>query len=275
MITASTRLFALLGDPVGHSLSPRFQNAAFRAAGQDAVYLALPCAGGDLAPLLGSIARAGGGGNVTVPHKRAAAEAVERRTAAVDRTGACNTFWREGGAVWGDNTDVAGAAAAIRAVVEPAGVALDRVLVLGAGGAAAAVLAALEDLGAADVTLANRSPEGARALAERFRSARMTMAPAGLEPATLDGEWDLAVNATSLGLGGETPPFGPARIRAGLDLVYAPHSTPWVRSLVARGVPAADGTEMLLHQGAAAFRRWFGAEPDLARMRAALQGAGG
>src|SRR5690606_22711034 len=107
-ITAATRLVALLGDPVSHSLSPTFQNAAFDAAGLDAVYLALRVSATELPGLLRGIAHAGGAGNVTVPHKEVAARAVDVPTEEVVRTGACNTFWCEGDRVHGDNTDVTG-----------------------------------------------------------------------------------------------------------------------------------------------------------------------
>ncbi|HUH12356.1 MAG TPA: hypothetical protein VMK65_04570, partial [Longimicrobiales bacterium] len=103
MITARTRTFALLGSPVSHSLSPRLQNAAFRAGGVDGVYVALACAEADFPGLLRALARAGGGGNITVPHKAAALEVVEAPTAEVERTGACNTFWWEDGVIHGDN----------------------------------------------------------------------------------------------------------------------------------------------------------------------------
>ncbi|HEV2149011.1 MAG TPA: hypothetical protein VGR37_16515, partial [Longimicrobiaceae bacterium] len=115
--SAATRLVALLGSPVSHSLSPTLQNAAFRAAGVDAVYVALQCGSGELPGLLRGIARAGGAGNVTVPHKEASALLLERRTGAVERTGACNCFWLEEGQVCGDNTDVAGFAGAAKALL--------------------------------------------------------------------------------------------------------------------------------------------------------------
>jgi shikimate dehydrogenase len=270
--SASTRLFALLGDPVSHSLSPAFQNAALCAAGLDGVYVALRCAAAEVAGLIGGIARAGGGGNVTVPHKEAAAAAVERRTATVERTGACNTFWLEDGEVWGDNTDVAGARAAIRAVVgdDAAG----SVLVIGAGGAARAVLCALEG-SARRVTLLNRGVERAHELAALFASESLRIDVLPLEADLSGRSFDLAINSTSLGLrpSDPLPPTGSARFAAALDVVYSPAGTPWVNRARAAGIPAADGKEMLLQQGAAAFRRWWRAEPPIDAMRAAL-GAG-
>jgi shikimate dehydrogenase len=277
--TPRTRVFALLGDPVAHSRSPAFQNAALRAAALDGVYVALRCDPADVAGLLRGLALAGGGGNVTVPHKERAFAAVERRTEVAEATGAVNTYWGEGGEVWGDNTDVAGMRAAVAALLGgPAAGA--RVLLLGAGGSARAVVHALGLDGADEVCVRNRSPERAAALASRTAvGPRLRVLAPGDD---LGGErFDLAVNATSLGLKpGDALPLDPASpgapaVGAALDLVYAPGGeTPWVRAMRARGVPAADGTEMLLRQGAAAFARWWGREPDTDVMRAALAGAG-
>jgi shikimate dehydrogenase len=271
-IQPGTRLIALLGDPVAHSLSPRFQNAAIRAAGLAAVYLALRCDTDHLPGLLRGIAAAGGAGNVTIPHKERAALLVDLTTEAVDRTRACNTFWMDGGRLHGDNTDVEGFAAAARRLVgAPAGA---RVLVLGAGGAArASVLALLR--GRADaVHVLGRNAGRARALCDELD-------PAGRRVSCIEHAdrlrregYDLIVNATPVGLGPDDPvPLDldrPVRVGAVLDLVYHPDGTMWVQDARTRGIPAADGTEMLLHQGAAAFRRWFQEDPDLDIMRRAL-----
>jgi shikimate dehydrogenase len=267
--TAATRLFAVLGDPVSHSRSPLFQNAAMRAANIDAVYVALRCDREALPALMRTLAAAGGGGNVTVPHKRVAAEALDRRTAVVERTGACNTFWMRDGELWGDNTDVAGVEAAIRALLASVP---RRVLVLGAGGAASAVLAALEAMGVEEVSIVNRTIARAQELRARFADGSLRIS-IGATVDELDSHpWHLAVNATSLGLReGELPKVGSARFESALDLVYAPGGTAWIRELHGIGIPAADGTEMLLRQGAAAFRQWFGHDPDLDVMRAALR----
>jgi shikimate dehydrogenase len=268
-IGTRTRLIALLGDPVDHSLSPRFQNAAIHAAGIDAVYLALRCDAATFDALLRGIACAGGAGNITLPHKERALPLLDAMTTAVERTGACNTYWLEGGRVHGDNTDVQGFAAAARRLIgAPAGA---RVLILGAGGAArAAVLALLQ--GRADaIHVLSRSHHRAMALKDHLD-------PGGrrvliLEPADLirrEG-YDLVVNATPLGLHPDDPrPLDldrPGRVGAVLDLTYQPGPNPWIREARARDIPAGDGLDMLLHQGAAAFRRWFGQDPDLQVMR--------
>jgi len=271
--TARTRVIALLGDPVSHSLSPLVQNAAMRAAQVDGVYVALRCGADDLAPLLHALANAGGAGNVTVPHKEAAARTVDRRTDAAEATGACNCFWLEGGQVWGDNTDVEGVSASIRTLLGRSAAGA-RVLVAGAGGAARAVLYALARSGAAEVVVVNRTHHRAVELARRFGTERTRVkVVAGAEE--LGGGFDLAVNATSLGLReGDPLPLDPRRlppVDTALDLVYSRSGeTPWVRAMRAHEVAAADGREMLLMQGAAAFRRWWGIEAPVDAMRAAM-----
>lgn len=254
-----------------HSLSPRFQNAAFRAGGLDAVYLALRCAA-DFDALLLGIARAGGGGNITLPHKTRAAALLDVATPAVEKTGACNTFWHVGGRLHGDNTDVEGFAAAARSLVgAPAGA---RVLVVGAGGAARAAVLALMEARADAVHVLNRSPARAREL-------QQTLDPRGRRVAALEAPdairregYDLVVNATSLGIRADDPaPLdldAPVRVGAVLDLTYRDEPTAFVAAARAADIPAADGREMLLQQGAASFRRWFDQEPDLDAMRAAL-----
>jgi shikimate dehydrogenase len=269
-MTARTRVFALLGDPVAHSLSPAMQNAAFRAAGRDAVYVALRCDAADVPPLIRTLALAGGG-NVTTPHKRAAAAALDGRRPAVERTGGCNTFWLEDGRVVGDNTDVAGFGSAVHALVGDAAGA--RVLLIGAGGAAAAAACALLDGGVAAIDVLNRSPDRAAALAR-------SIDPGGRLLRTLHrsrgvGEYDLIVNGTTLGLRQDDPlphPLEGAR-GAVLDMVYRPGGTAWIRHAQARGLRAADGLEMLLTQGAAAFECWFGEPAPVETMRAALAAA--
>lgn len=273
-VTSATRLFALLGDPVSHSLSPVFQNAAFRAARVDGVYVALRCTSDTLPGLMRGIARAGGGGNVTVPHKEAAREVVERATAAAARTGACNTFWYEAGSLCGDNTDVAGFRAALRELIPTAAGA--RVLLLGAGGAARAALAALEEEGGATVTVLARTAGRAAALRDRFGTGRLSVRVAESVRDVRGQDFDLLVNATPLGLRpGDPLPLelsALGSIGAVLDMVYGAEPTPWVASARALGIPAADGIPMLIAQGAAAFERWWGVPAPVEAMREALRG---
>lgn len=266
------RLIALLGDPVAHSLSPRFQNAAFRAAGVDGVYVALRCGAGEFPGLLRGIALAGGGGNVTVPHKERAAAIVEVATDAVVRTGACNTFWLEDGKICGDNTDVAGfRAAAHRLIGSPAGA---RALLLGAGGAARAALHALLEDGVGAVVVLNRTVDRAEALRSTSSDPNRVAVAHSIDVLRREA-FDLVINSTSLGMGPGDPMPMPMEAVGGigalLDLVYSPGETLWVHEARARGIPAADGVEMLLYQGAAAFERWWQREAPIEVMRAALE----
>ena len=275
--SAATRLYLLLGDPVRHSVSPLFQNAAMREYGFDALYAALRCDRQSVGPLIRALCRAGGGGNVTVPHKSAAAECIERPTSHVRRTGACNTFWGEDGAVCGDNTDVEGFRHAAAALLpELAGT---TALIIGAGGAAAAAACALLDAGAAAITLINRSPDRARLLAARLDPGHGVVDVITSVRDVAGAHIDLVVNASSVGLHDDDPvAFDlsvPGRVRAALDVVYRRGGdTPFVRRARDLGISAADGTEMLIAQGAAAFARWFRTAPPLDAMRAALLQSG-
>jgi shikimate dehydrogenase len=268
-VSASTRLLAVLGDPVAHSLSPLMQNAAIRALGLDAVYVALGVPASALAALFTALAAVGGAGNVTVPHKEAAERWVARKTEVCERVGACNAFWTEHGALVGDNTDVA----AIVAGLQQLGVDGDgRWLVVGTGGAARAVAVAAADL-EVELHVLSRDAGRARDFADwaRSRGARAEPARGALEP-------DVAINASPLGLADTDPlPLDPARaprLRAALDLVYARGGTRWVRALRAAGVRAEDGREVLVCQGAAAFPRFFpGHAAPIEVMRAAVSRA--
>lgn len=271
-VTAQTRVFMLLGDPVSHSRSPLMQNAAFRAAGVDGVYAALRCSAADVAGLVRGIARSGGGGNITVPHKAVAVEVLERRSEAVVATGVCNTFWLEDDRICGDNTDVAGFLAAAEALLGScAGV---HALIIGAGGAARAVAVALAGAGAAHIAVLNRSVNRARAMADDM--ARGIPELRIISDSELRREaFDLVVNATSLGLRADDPlPLDlqrTARAGVALDVVCRSGGTAWTRHAAELGILAAEGTTMLVAQGAAAFERWCRVPAPVAAMRAALE----
>jgi shikimate dehydrogenase len=273
-ISAKTRLLVVIGDPVAHSLSPAMHNAACRALGLDAVYVAQRVPAASLASFLAAQAATDGAGNVTVPHKEAVERSVTRKTDVCARVGACNTFWTEdgGGELVGDNTDVGGVAAALARLGGGAGTKGERWMVVGTGGSARATAVAAADIGA---TLFVRSRNAARA--QDF-AAWATGIGAPTRVATGPVEVDVAINATPLGLAGHDPlPVDlnhlPGVQRA-LDLVYAPGETRWVHALRERGVTAADGREMLVQQGAAAFERFFpGTHAPVEVMRAAVQRA--
>lgn len=264
MIDGNTRVFAILGDPVAHSLSPTMHNAAFRALGLAAVYVPLRCSDIDLPQLMRSLGRAGGGGNVTVPHKEAAARAVDRCLEQADLLGASNTFWAEENETVGDNTDVAGVSDALDGLGAPPG----PWLVLGTGGAARAAVGAAKARGL-PVAVVSRSVERRLRFEEWARGLGVG--------AARDDECTAIINTTPLGLKtGDGLPIDrpPAHAAVALDMVYARGETPWVRAMRAAGLRTSDGRTMLVAQGAAAFRRWFpGKVAPVDVMRAAVDAA--
>lgn len=268
MILTPARL-VLLGHPVAHSVSPRFQNAALRAAGIELVYEAVDVAPPDLAATTRSLVTEGAAGNVTIPHKVAFAALCTNLSPVAMRTGAVNTFWAEGGELTGDNTDVGGFDAAVRATVGlPEGA--FEVAVIGAGGAASAVLAAVERWQEARARVWSRKPERAEELVRRYATVARTV----VSVADAVRGAALVVNATPVGLSAGPLPVEPALLDAGaaaFDLAYRRGETDWVHACRARGLRASDGLPMLLEQGALAFVRWFGREPDRRAMRLAVQ----
>jgi shikimate dehydrogenase len=254
------RRLVLLGHPVAHSISPRIQNAALRAAGLGLEYSALDVPPLALDDVLAMLAAEGAAGNVTIPHKEAVAVRCTRLTALARRVGAVNTFWHEDGRLVGDNTDVGGLDATVRALLGDA-MRGARVALIGAGGGAAAVLAAAEGWGGARVLVHNRNMTRARQLAARFEPIAAT-APSvedALRGATL------VVNSTPIGMRDADFPVPIELLPQGaavFDLVYRAGETAWVTAARAAGHPAADGMGMLVEQGALAFSRWFGVEPD-------------
>lgn len=251
MVNGKTKLFVLLGSPVEHSVSPSMQNAAFQALGLNAAYVPLSCESTAVPGLIAAVGHAGGGGNITVPHKTVAAHAVTFPSPLVHEVDACNTFWGQGEGTGGDNTDVAGVTAALRQLEAPA----TCWLVLGTGGSARAACAAARKCSAA-VAIQSRS-EARRDEFERWASGY------GLRVCQPE-ECEVAINATPLGLKASDPlPLAPNALPllvAALDLVYAKDRTRWVHALRKRGIRAEDGREAVVAQGAAAFQCWFPAE---------------
>ena len=259
----------LLGHPVAHSLSPVLQNAALRHAGLPIVYEAIDVPPRALDSAVRRLLAARGGGNVTIPHKEAMARRCARVDAIAERVGAINTFRvAEDGALEGTNTDVGG----FDALAREAGALRTgaRVAVLGAGGSAAAVLAALERWSGAKVSLFNRTATRAAALASRFA----IIDDVAATPARAVQHATVVVNATSLGLrASDQHPVPIDEVRPDavvLDLVYRPGETAWIRAARERGHTAADGLCMLLEQGALAFEWWFGIAAPRDVMRQAL-----
>jgi len=264
--TGSTVLAAVIGSPVRHSRSPAIHNAAFRALGLDWAYLAFDVPQGQAAGAISAMRALDLRGlSVTMPHKDAVATLVDELTDDAARLGAVNCVrWRDDRLV-GDNTDGPGFLASLA----DAGVSADgrACVVLGAGGAARAVVLALARAGAASVTVVNRT--GSRA-ADAARLA----GPVGRVGAEADvAAADLVVNATSVGMGddGRLPLdidlLRPDAVVA--DLVYQPLVTPLLAAAAERGATVVDGLGMLVHQAAVASESWTGVAPPIGVMRAA------
>ena len=287
-IRGSTALVGVLGDPVRHSLSPVMHNAALAALDLDWVYLALPAPAERLATVVEALEAMGCRGlNVTIPHKQAVAALCRERSPLAERVGAVNTLvpHPEGGWI-GTNTDVEGFCAPLRqGGTDWAG---RRAVVLGSGGSARAVVAALVELGFADIQLAGRRTAALEAFrqdcaawAPQLRPLPWTAEADGLAPALAAA--DLVVNTTPVGMASASDPSAAMacplseRELAALpgscwvyDIIYTPRPTELLRRAGLRGCRGLDGLEMLVQQGAAALRLWSGrAEVPVARMREA------
>ena len=251
-------LFAVIGNPVGHSLSPTMMHAAFEHLQIPAVYLALEV--DSIREDLEVIWKMGLRGlSVTLPHK----EAAYSESASTDDTakaiGAVNTLRRHESGWEGMNTDWIGSN---RALEQVGGIKGKRALVLGAGGAARAVVYGLI-LGGAQVTISNRSTERGRALAEAFRCDFIPLSQ--LEGVSSNGSFDLVVQCTSVGLLGneESQLVSESFFRPGMvvmDTVYRPLWTPFLHQAKKAGCLTVHGSEMLLHQGVAQLEWWLGQE---------------
>lgn len=262
----------LLGSPVAHSISPVFQNAALAILGVPLTYESLDVAPSALPDRVRELREARGSGNVTIPHKAAMAALCDRTMSLARRTGAVNTFWVEhDGALVGDNTDVAG----FLHLLHHAGCdqVPGRVALLGAGGAAAAVLAALEERHVPDVVLWGRSPDRRNALASRFPHVVRCTAPHAEDAAS---GASLVINATPVGLDDDALPVSTDVLEPGatiIDLICRRGSTAFVRAARRRGLRAEDGLAMLVEQGALALERWLGCSAPREVMWQAARGA--
>lgn len=286
-LSAATTVVGVIGDPVAHSLSPLLHNAAFEEMGLDWVSVGFRVAAGATAEALtGAQALSVRGLSVTMPHKHAVFTLLDTLTPIARRLEAVNCVSIDLDGARGDNTDGPGLVAALRRGhgFDPAG---RRCLVVGAGGAARSVVAALADAGAAEVVVVNRT-------AERAASAALLAGPVGRVGVPADASGcQLVVNATPVGMGtdaagtggggtsveGQSPPWplDPALLGEGqvvIDLVYFPRTTPWLEAVRARGASASNGIGMLVHQAALQLALWTGEDPPVDAMWRAVTGLG-
>ena len=278
-----TKHIYLIGHPVGHSVSPAFQQAALDYLAIDARYEAIDVPESDLPARMESLRDAEAmGANVTVPHKEAVIPFLDEVSDEARLIGAVNTIHNRGGTLVGHNTDAAGFLRALReeARFDPAG---KSVLVLGAGGSAKAVAVALAGAGVNGIVVANRTLDRARALAEGARSLgveaeAIPLCEDAIRAAAARSR--LIVNCTSLGMTGgpgegQTPMVAdmiPAEALV-LDLVYNPRMTPLLREAERIGAQTLGGLPMLVYQGAAAFDIWTGETAPVRVMSTAAEGA--
>jgi shikimate dehydrogenase len=276
MISGKTGLLALIGHPVGHSLSPAMHNAAFAADGLDFVYVCLDVDPDELpAAVRGLEALKLRGFNVTMPHKRAMIPLVDELDEEARISGAVNTVVIEDSRLRGFNTDGSGMVMACQEVgIELSG---KSVLLLGAGGAAAAIAVALDNAGIGELHIANRTVERAAHLRDKLHGTgikRLAVHPFdALEKTVPDAE--IVINATPLGMKQDDPMPVPSgyvqKSRVFCDAVYRPGTqTPLVRMARERGVTAVAGARMLLYQGVLAQQLWTGREPNVDAMDKAI-----
>ncbi|MCX7157311.1 MAG: shikimate dehydrogenase [Rhodocyclales bacterium] len=274
-----TDRYAVFGNPIGHSKSPRIHALFAAQTGQDISYQAILAERDGFAAAVSAFIAAGGGlargANVTVPFKEEAFRLATRRTPRANAAGAVNTLSFEAGAIVGDNTDGAGLVRDLKNNLgcDPGG---RRILLLGAGGAARGVILPLLLEDPAELVIANRTEETAARLALEF--GRLPGGAVGVKP---DGmgfpglagrQFDLVINATSTGLSGGILPlptcvFAPRCVA--YEMVYG-RETPFMSQALAAGARVADGLGMLVEQAAETFFIWRGVRPQTASVLAAL-----
>ncbi|MER8421784.1 shikimate dehydrogenase [Mesorhizobium sp. M1329] len=253
------------GHPIAHSRSPKIHGYWLAKYGIDGVYQPIDVAPEAFAEFLRTLQAQGyRGGNVTIPHKEAAFALAKWRDPDAEQIGAVNTLWFEDGELWGGNTDAHGFAANLDEYA-PGWAANGPAVVLGAGGAARAVIHALKQRGVSDIRIVNRTLARAQELSDRFGAGVSAHNIAATGELLEDA--GLLVNTSALGMhGNEGLSADPGRLpdRAIVtDIVYVPLETPLLAAAKARSLRTVDGLGMLLHQAVPGFERWFGIRPEV------------
>jgi shikimate dehydrogenase len=280
-IAGSTRVYGIIGWPVSHSLSPVMHNAAMRFAGIDGIYVPFAVEPAYLSQAVqGMRALRVSGFNVTIPHKTAIMPLLDKLAPTAVLVGAVNTVVNQGGCLIGHNTDGDGLVFSLQQDFG-CSIANQRVVLVGAGGAAKGALAALCRFGVKSVLVVNRTVDSAVALVESFSDSFPTVV---LRSSGFDGgldrllpETDLLINATPLGMVGEknerlSLALLPDHARV-YDMVYSPPLTPLLAAAQDRGLSIANGLGMLIAQGELAFLLWHGKSAGVGVMREALVSA--
>jgi shikimate dehydrogenase len=266
MPTAITRIAAVIGDPVRHSLSPRLHNAGFAALGLDWFYVACPVAKGQAAQAIEAMRTLSIEGlSVTMPHKKSVAVAVDDLSPTAAKLGAVNCVRRDGDRLVGENTDGIGFVDSLRSQLhmDPDGL---TIVIVGAGGAARSIALAMAEHGA-QVGIFNRTASSAEEVVEIVGTASSVVQEEAIRDA------DVIVNATPLGMSNDSLPFDPSLLSKGqslIDLIYEPEKTALLVEAESLGVKTLNGVGMLLHQAGAQFQLWTGCEPPLKEMAQAV-----
>jgi shikimate dehydrogenase len=256
----------VIGWPIEHSRSPIIHGYWLRMLGIDGSYTREPVKPEDLAAFLASLGERGlAGCNVTVPHKEAALTLADERDAAAAAIGAANTLWLDGGRLYASNTDAYGFMTYL-GLKAPQWARCDApVLILGAGGAARAIVHGFLQAGVARVRVCNRSRGRSEELARHFGSRVEAWDWDARNDAARDA--GVIVNTTTLGMkGAGDPGIDFAGVQADTvvsDIVYVPLETAFLAAARARGLSTVDGLGMLLHQAVPGFEKWFGVRPDV------------
>ncbi len=290
MYTGTTKNLAVIGYPIAHSLSPVIQNTALTGAGLDYAYIAVSVVPEELpAAVAGLRAMNFRGWNVTIPHKSAIIPLLDEIEPAAAALGAVNTVINDGGKLIGANTDVTGFIEPLKARLGETALRGKNAVILGAGGAARAVIWALLSAGIKAITIAVRNPKKAEPLAGEFRSLDKEHFSGGTLIAAVDWTGEdylkaldhchLLINATPLGMAPNvevSPAVDWQRLRPEAfcyDIIYTPAVTGFLSQAVRHGHPALNGEEMLVGQARAALEKWTGCSGDKEAMLKALRNA--
>jgi shikimate dehydrogenase len=280
LITGTTKLLGVIGDPIEHSLSPVMHNAAIASLGVDYVYLAIPVKTADLSIAIAGFNAIGlQGFSITIPHKQAILSFLTEVSSVAKVVGAVNTVWRTDAGWSGTNTDVEGFIAPLQAYNRDWSQTMP--LILGHGGAARAVVVGLTQLGCTEIHIVGRDVQKL----SQFQQSWVDALPITInvhrweQLPELMPKADLVVNTTPVGMypNVEQSPLDNAamqQLRVGAiayDLIYTPNPTQFLQQAQQQGAIAIDGLEMLVQQGAAALKIWLGQTPPVDIMRQSLQ----
>jgi len=267
MISGAAKIAGVIGWPVAHSLSPRLHGFWLDHHGIDGAYIPMPVSPEHIEKAIASLPKLGfRGANVTVPHKIAAFNAADELSNAAKAIGAVNTLiCRDDGSIYGDNTDGYGFIANLKVGAPHWDPSFGTALVLGAGGAARAVVWSLIDAGVRHVILTNRTEEKAHIIADDIEGKIDVLRWNNRQSAVPISS--LIINTTSLGMTGksalEMNLGGAEPTTVVTDIVYTPLETQLLRDAASEGCQVVDGLGMLLHQAVPGFEAWFGVRPNV------------